>query len=201
MATIEIRNCRHCAKLSNDLTWCSCKRVKYCSDQCKKIDRNRHSKHECVPTTPITIPEEYNRILQLLLDTTTDMGDRVGTFLHVKATRDTGNLFVVPLVSQEVGSIRSKFDVSPELDAVILTWSPVNKQEVQISSFMYVLDEKDWKRSVLLSFGIHKTPTDQTRMRFELEMERLGFLSGTISALITSNGGLSRVATKDVFIA
>jgi len=203
MAHIPINRCRTCSIYTNDLKWCECSGVRYCSNICKQRDRQRHTP-ECtsLKRDPILLSAEHERILNLLLDPQSMLGDRIYPFLYARAQRDRGDLFIVPLIRDDPMSLRKRVNLTDSIDALLVTWSPTDNVRPlgTTPTFMYVIDETNWTQPVaVLSYGMDITPSSQHITWYELEMERLGFLSGLITALITADGNLQRVATKDVF--
>jgi hypothetical protein len=150
---------------------------------------------------PVKLSEVHSRLLEAALDPKAHLGDRLHPFLHVRARRDAGDLFVVPLVDGGSDSLATRLKVPDDVDALLVTWSPTEKKRSpkEAPSFMFVTDERDWRLVIVLSYTASASPGEQTVMGYELEMQRLGFFSGQVSALITSTGSLERVATKDVY--
>jgi hypothetical protein len=200
MAELQIAHCRNCSSGGATLEWCACGIVKYCSERCRHKDRRRHSA-ECEEArwrgnAPTVLPEAHERVLGLLLDQRTGLGRNFYPFLHVRAVRDVGELVVVPLVGTD---IPCRLGISSE--CAVLCWSPTTSRRKggEAPTFMYVTDARDWKACSVMTYSARHMPDRQQLAPYELEMERSGFFSGRVSAVIASTGQLVRVATAEVY--
>jgi hypothetical protein len=146
---------------------------------------------------------EHARVLELAMRTPdSPLCTVLHPFLLVRAKRQHGELFVVPLVDRHDEGLARRMSVDDGVDALVITWSPTTGQRTPETarSFMYVLDERDWTRCAVQRYGV--TVRDLGAIAaYEGEMQQQGVFTGIVSTLVRSDGTLTKVATKDVWPA
>jgi hypothetical protein len=144
---------------------------------------------------------EQRRVLELAMRTPdSPLCTVLHPFLLVRAKRQHGELFVVPLVDHGDDGLARRMGVENGVDALVITWSPTTAQRTPETarSFMYVLDERDWRRCAVLRYGV--TVRDLGAVAaYEAEMQQQGVFTGVVSTLVCSDGTLTKIATQDVW--